>query len=305
MSYIPSSYTSEDKQAIIDAYSNDDGSINYDSINDAISTGDETYADIEDLISFYLENLQELPEALSDLENPDSYADLWASDSDGSLSDTLNIWKMNFSYLSETTDDATLKEYYNSIISDLESYLEDGEAKQDLVEDIASFIDDVELSYELADADSDSESDGDTIVLTDAVDWALKVIGSPALAILFYITGSTMVEEDEDGNKVAEYKNTGLAEVVQDFQVEVIDQIQDMNSELDDLTSELASLDWSDTEQAQADSEEIKRQMKVIENVLSVDTSLMTLAQDFLASLQEAAANLERTQFMTSRSVTS
>ena len=301
MTYIPNNYTSEDITAIEQAYAQEDGSIDYDAINSAIENRDESHAQIEDLISYYLANLQEMPAALSDLSDPEAYSDLWALDSDGELSDSLNVWKMNFSYLNDTTADSSLKDYYAALISDLEGFLETGSSDTSLVNEIATFIDNSKEIFE--ETYEESENDG-MILLTDAMDWALRVIGSPGLAILFYITGSRMKEYDDDGNVVEVHENTGFGEVVNDFQDEVVNKIEEANEELDSLVAELADLNYDDTESAQAIAEEIRRRMNVIDSVVNVETNLLQMSQDLLDSLQEAAANLNRTQFMTARSMT-
>lgn len=297
MTYLPSSYTNTDRQDIISGYSTDGTTktVDLDAIAAAIENQDESVASVEDLLSYYLEMAGTLPEFMTgdllDPEDPELQA-LW---SDEEFVETVQEWRR----------ENVAEEELTSLISQLEAFLETGyEAGYSACEvDVLSDIDDlIDEWYETHESTSDSE-DEDTVTLTDAVAIAMKKWGNPGLAILFYIMGSTVTEEDEETGEETTYKNTGLGEVVQEFQETAIENYEDLQEEIDELVDDLGDVDYSDTEAANAEVEEIKRRMSVAENVSKVYSELIEMSQGILDSLVETASSLIDRQFRTQSSV--
>jgi len=212
-----STYTTDDQQAIYDAYALDadaDGKVDaaFDAdgdgkvdagmavltqIGDAISTGTSPEGvAYEDLVSFFIDQTGDLPPA--GIPGPDQLGtDAWADD--GALVETLNQWRVE----ALDTDLATALETLITTNTTLDI---------STVADTEEFISDYYSGLEAADATGGEGSlDDMTNLVTNMVTICMN-FGNPGMALLAYVIGfdANTREADDDDDEDVDDSSTAL-----------------------------------------------------------------------------------------------
>ena len=312
-----SAYTADDRQKIYNAYKNSDGTTNFNAIAQDIQSHNEANGAVEDLLSFYIENKGEVPGFL--LTEPDVgdaalAAQLEALYSDQEFTQAASEWRSNLNADLQT---------YQGLATQLEDFLTNANADTDLTTEVTSFIDDWYQSHgSLNNGGSGGTGGADDpkVIMTNMMDIALKM-GNPGLALLLYVMGNTTEAEVKDGDKflapddqvvtveAAEgetkkviTKNVGMGEMVMDFQGEVVDELENLYSEIEDMTDQISSLDPSDpSDQAELDA--LRTRISTSQSMAKTHTELLELAQNLVDAILEAAAALTERQNRTAGSI--
>lgn len=316
-SYSATTYNTEDRQKIYNAYKNADGTTNFAAMEQDMQAHNEANAAVEDLLSFYIENKGEIPDFL--LSDPSVSDTTLASQleqlySDAEFVQTANEWRANLNADLQT---------YQTLATQLQDFLTHTNADTSLTGDITNFISDWYESHGSLggeDSENGSTSDDPQIIMTNMMDIALKM-GNPGLALLIYVMGNTTEVEVEDGDKFLDpdgnivtvdaaagetkkviSKNTGLGEVVMDFQENVVDELEDLYSEIEDMSDDIAALDPSDPND-QAELERLRTRISTSQSMAKTHTELLEMAQNLVDAILEAASALSERQFRTAGSI--
>lgn len=308
--YGASTYNTQDRQVIYDAYKDASGVPDFSAIASDIQGHNEAHASVEDLLSFYIENKGEIPSFL--LSDPDVAGEALGAQLDQLYADTefvqtANEWRTNLQADLQT---------YQRLSSELQDFLTNANADVSLTTDINNFISGWYAehgSLENENGGSDSGSADPGVIMTNMMDIAMRM-GNPGLALLLYVMGSNTEIEVEDGDKFLDpngelveveadpgetkkviTKNVGLGEMVMDFQEEVVDELEDLYGEIQDMTEEVGSLDPSDSDD-QARLEELRTRISTSQSMAKTHTELLEMAQNLVDAILEAASALTERQ---------
>lgn len=302
--YIPSTYTIEDRQAIIDAYGSDTALI-----EQAIANHDETHASVEDLLSYLIEQTGDIPDfALMD-------AELLA---DPEVIATVQQWRQNLAL-----DPAT----YSQLISELEQFLNNANVDSDLVNEVADFVEDYYSSHGALDSEaiSTGTESGGSAISSDALPVVMSrlmmMLGNPAVAILFYIMGSHTILKPEEGKNTVTYQDvngntvtqtvpagqslhtesSGFAKMIYDAEETVLDEMQDVADEIDDLTDQLGTF-TGDQEDA-FEAQEVQQRITTARNAQQVYTQTLEILDSSLRDMIELVSRLSEAKQRTDDTV--
>lgn len=302
--FIPSTYTIEDRQAIIDAYGSDFGAI-----EQAIANHDEIHASVEDLLSYLIEQTGDIPDfALMD-------AELLA---DPEVIQTVQEWRQNL-----VLDPAT----YSQLISELEQFLNNANVDSDLVNEVADFVENYYNEHNSLDSEAIStgtESGGSGISsdeLPVVMSRLMMMLGNPAVAILFYIMGSHTILEPKEGENTVTYQDVngntvtqtvpagqslhtespGFAKMIYDAETTVLDEMDDVADEIDDLTDQLGSF-TGDSEDA-FEAQEVQQRISTARNAQQVYTQTLEILDSSLRDMIELVSRLSEAKQRTDDTV--
>lgn len=308
-SHIPTNYTSLDEANILSSYSNTDGTIDYDAIVDDILNNNEERANREDLISFYIVHREELPPEL--LQDPNVAPDALAAALEGLYSDSEVVDTLQNWHAETLLDQSGHLELFDNLVFFL-NQANVGTSTVDLSFDLIS--DHFQENRTLADVEA---GESDKVILTDMMAIALQ-LGSPQLALLFFLIGfKTRTEaseiagreenqeldiaiEDIEGNQipvsgadnatvVTEFQ--GFGGVVQDFQMELVEELETIYDEVNEKANTIATL--TDPEQ-QGELERERVEMRQLEDIGRTLTELTEMAQDLVDMLVQTIEDLQQ-----------
>lgn len=276
-------YTSQEEvQSIYDFYAEEDGSVNYDEISEAIQTGDDSNFAIEDLITAFMQGSGgELPEFMltpeASMPNPDDFPWLWEDSVVFSLQQLGDLYGNN---------DGAFGEGDLQSIRDLLSWGETATGTSDdgLVDEIESALEEIGVDEE--DSDEVAEEIYNLFNVNDLSEIMTFFLGmgNPGVALLLYTA-------------------YGLAPATRELQEAAVEVIEDGNDEMEDLLDDLGDIDPEDLN-AQYDSQVISQQLNVVSTVLQTMGQFIQDAQDVIDQMIELASNLSEQASQTTASVT-
>lgn len=333
MTNLPTTYDTADHDAIVAKYGDSTtGVVDPSVIAEAIANYETVPSTIplEDLISYYIENSGDLPPCMTDLSDPSSeFLNYLWSDPDGQVTETLQEWRQ----LNSSSSDLT------TLVNHLEAFLELGYGETGNVDlqvsniiDAQSFVDEWEAEQAAAAAAAASATADSTELMTNVMTIARMLMGSPILALLFYITGGETTEDvPEDSDDLPDYMvlnadgesvtihtdqgdvtaklgetvtfhTKGFLETKAEFDDAVLEQFTESEDAVNEYMEDLDGIS-SDDADAQSQYKQIDTAISNEKSNQEILSSMLEVANDIVNNLHDVLSGWVQSDSQTARTI--